>query len=160
MYSKHVPVQFSEIRRPLQRSSVLDLLDRPFGLSETACRPDGCSLQAEGLKVFKYYRIATPGPALKATADQTSSDKLRQVVTSPGKFRQVPTSPDQLGRTLSEVPGTFKAVWECPGTFRKQHQTNIHNTFSQGPETPRALSEGPEDLPETVSDHWKRQQNN
>ena len=42
------------IRRPLQRSSVLDLLDRPSGLKETACRPDGCSLQAVGLKVFNY----------------------------------------------------------------------------------------------------------
>ena len=42
------------IRRPLQQSSMLDLLDRPSGLTETACRPDGCSRQAVGLIVFRH----------------------------------------------------------------------------------------------------------
>ena len=45
------------IRRPRQRSSMLDLLDRlpslgPCSLKETACRHEGCSLLAVGLKVL------------------------------------------------------------------------------------------------------------
>ena len=72
--------------------------------------------------------MGTQGTALKATGDQTSPDRLRQVPTSPDKSRQVATSPDQLGRTLSQGPGAFSALSEGPGTFRRQHQTTENDT--------------------------------
>ena len=70
-------LKLQKIRRPLQRSSVLDLLDRlpslgPSSLKETACRHEGCSLLAVGLKVFRY--IGTQGPVLKAPGLPTSRD--------------------------------------------------------------------------------------
>ena len=75
--------QKEQIRRPLQRSSVPDLLDRASVLKVTAFRHKGCSLEAVGLNVF---RLGTQGTALKATGDQTRPDKLRQVPTNPEKF--------------------------------------------------------------------------
>ena len=142
------------IRRPLQRSSVLDLLDRPSGLKETACRHEGCSLMASGLKVLD---VGTQGPALKATGVATSPDKSRQGQTSPDKSRQVATSCDQLGRTPSEGPRTFKTVSEGPGTFRMQHQTT--RTPSYTVPGPQGSLGGSWDLPETASDRQNRYQN-
>ena len=62
---------------------------RPAGLKETACRHEGCSLVASGLKVFSYR---TQGRSLKATGVPGSPDKSGQVPTSSGLSRVVPTS--------------------------------------------------------------------
>ena len=129
---------FSTIRRPLQRASVLDLLDRPSGLKKTAFTPAGWSLQAVGLKVLG---IGTQGPALKATGVATSCDQLRQVPTCCDLSRLVPICPDKLRPARQdiltgsqEMQGRFRRSWDLP-----EVASDHHDTISHGSETFRVL---------------------
>ena len=113
----------SMIRRPLQRSSVPDLLARPSSLKETACRHEACRLLALGLKIFRF--TGTQGTATKATGVPTRCDQVRLVPTSCDQLRPVATSLDQLGAPLqtvlvlgselnASIPGLSVPSWNLP----------------------------------------------
>ena len=86
--------------------------------------------------------MGTPGPALKATGYQTSSDKSRQVATSPDELR--PVGQDTL-RGSRDLRDSLGGSWDLPEATSDHHNTFSEDpgTFRQGPGTLRALSEGP-----------------